>query len=118
MTQFNFRILSRLFGYHDPAVLTIKRWFLGLISGLWWTIYTTNRQKVMAAYFSTHSALKNANWRPKGKLQVLIILAFYERGGERERTLFWGRGTKKKKLLMHSYIKFLECTISKHLTIL
>ena len=64
---------------------------------LWWTSYTTNRQKVMAAYFPTHSALKNANWRPKGKLQVLIIFTFYEREREREREreLFLGEGKKK-----------------------
>ena len=65
---------------------------------LWWTSYTTNRQKVMAAYFPTHSALKNANWRPKGKLQVLIIFTFYERGRERDNS-FLGEGNQKKKFI-------------------
>ena len=72
----------------------------------------------MAAYFPTHSTLKNANWRPKGNFKCLLYLHSM-REGERERELFFGRGEPKKKiLLMHAYIKFLECTISKHLTIL
>ena len=52
----------------------------------------------MAAYFPTHSALKNANWRPKGKLQVLIIFTFYERGRERDNS-FLGEGNQKKKMI-------------------
>ena len=57
----------------------------------------------MAAYFPTHSTLKNANWRPKGNFKCLLYLHSM-REGERERELFFGRGEPKKKNIIDARI--------------
>ena len=56
----------------------------------------------LAAYFPTHSALKNSNWGAQRETLSAYYILHSMR--ERERELFLGEGNQKKKKIIDAHI--------------